>query len=150
MLTLKNYLSKFSCHPEPFDLAQGKRSEGSHSLKARFFVPIKSGLRMTKSITFTLPSKGRKGWGQFRSRGSFPQPKSINPLRILSYPLILLIKIYQNSIALIFPRSCRFYPSCSEYGILALKKFGTVKGSWLTIKRIGKCHPFHPGGYDPI
>ncbi|OGC85317.1 MAG: membrane protein insertion efficiency factor YidD [candidate division Zixibacteria bacterium RBG_19FT_COMBO_42_43] len=69
---------------------------------------------------------------------------------MLSYPLILLIKIYQNSIALIFPRSCRFYPSCSEYGILALKKFGLLKGSWLTLRRIFKCHPFHPGGYDPV
>lgn len=85
-----------------------------------------------------------------RSRGSFPRLKLINTLRMLTFPLILLITLYQNSIALIFPRSCRFYPSCSEYGMLALKKFGLIKGSWLSIKRIGKCHPFHPGGYDPI
>jgi len=82
-----------------------------------------------------------------RSRGFFPR---LNLFKLPSNQLIFLIKIYQNTLALIFPRSCRFYPSCSEYGILALKKFGTVKGSWLTIKRIGKCHPFHPGGYDPV
>jgi len=82
-----------------------------------------------------------------RSRGSFPR---LNLFKLPSNLLIFLIKIYQNTLALIFSRSCRFYPSCSEYGILALKKFGTVKGSWLTIKRIGKCHPFHPGGYDPV
>lgn len=114
--------------------------------------------KTNKDFFNTLPLEERvwfdelttKGRGQFRSRGSFPRLKSINPLRILTYPLILLIKIYQNSIALIFPRSCRFYPSCSEYGIQALKKFGFLRGIWLTLKRIFKCHPFHPGGYDPV
>ncbi|OGC75633.1 MAG: membrane protein insertion efficiency factor YidD [candidate division Zixibacteria bacterium RBG_16_40_9] len=64
--------------------------------------------------------------------------------------MIFIIKIYQNSLGLIFPNSCRFYPSCSEYGILALEKFGLLKGIWLIVKRISKCHPFHPGGYDPV
>jgi uncharacterized protein len=48
------------------------------------------------------------------------------------------------------PSSCRFYPSCSEYGVQAIQKYGIFKGSWLTIKRIGRCQPFHPGGYDPV
>jgi putative membrane protein insertion efficiency factor len=49
-----------------------------------------------------------------------------------------------------FGPSCRFYPTCSAYAIEALQKKGALKGSWLTIKRLLKCHPFHPGGYDPV
>jgi len=50
----------------------------------------------------------------------------------------------------VLPSSCRFTPSCSEYSIEALKEYGAFKGSYLAIKRILKCHPFHPGGYDPV
>jgi putative membrane protein insertion efficiency factor len=46
--------------------------------------------------------------------------------------------------------SCRFYPTCSQYAIDAIKKYGCLKGGYLAIKRIFKCHPFHPGGYDPV
>ncbi len=49
-----------------------------------------------------------------------------------------------------FPPTCRFYPTCSQYFIQAVEKYGAVKGSFLGIKRILKCHPFHPGGYDPL
>jgi len=48
------------------------------------------------------------------------------------------------------PPSCRFEPSCSTYGYQAIEKHGLIKGGWLTIKRIGRCHPFNPGGYDPV
>ncbi len=58
--------------------------------------------------------------------------------------------IYQKLISPLKPRTCRFYPTCSEYSILAIKKYGVIKGIWLTVKRLLKCHPFHPGGYDPI
>lgn len=64
--------------------------------------------------------------------------------------LILIIRFYQKFISPLFPRSCRFYPTCSEYSVLALQKHGFFKGGFLMIKRILKCHPFHPGGYDPI
>jgi uncharacterized protein len=63
---------------------------------------------------------------------------------------IFLIKIYQRTLSRVMPSSCRFYPSCSEYGVQAIQKHGIFKGSWLTIKRIGRCQPFHPGGYDPV
>lgn len=61
-----------------------------------------------------------------------------------------LIRFYQGTISQAMPPSCRFEPSCSEYAYQALGKYGFFKGSWLAIKRIGRCHPFHPGGYDPV
>jgi hypothetical protein len=64
--------------------------------------------------------------------------------------IIAFVKLYQYMISPVLPSSCRFTPSCSEYSIEALKEYGVVKGSYLTIKRILKCHPFHPGGYDPV
>jgi len=63
---------------------------------------------------------------------------------------VLLIRIYQWVIApLLPPNTCRFTPSCSQYAIDAVRKYGTLRGGWRAIKRIGKCHPYHPGGYDP-
>lgn len=70
--------------------------------------------------------------------------------KILSYFLIGLIRFYQIVISPIKPRSCRFYPTCSAYALEAVRKFGPFKGSYLTVKRILKCHPFHSGGYDPL
>ena len=63
---------------------------------------------------------------------------------------IFLIKFYRKFISPLKPRSCRFYPTCSEYAEQAFSKYGIVKGGYLSIKRILKCHPFHPGGYDPL
>lgn len=63
---------------------------------------------------------------------------------------ILLIRFYQKFISPIKPPTCRFYPTCSHYGLEAVTRFGALKGGWLTIKRIGKCHPFHPGGIDVV
>ena len=64
--------------------------------------------------------------------------------------IILLIKGYQKFISPMFPPVCRFYPTCSAYFIQAVEKYGALKGSFLGIKRILKCHPLHPGGYDPL
>ncbi|CAK7034565.1 MAG: Putative membrane protein insertion efficiency factor [Peptostreptococcus russellii] len=63
---------------------------------------------------------------------------------------ISLIRFYQKFISPLKGPTCRFYPTCSQYSIQAFKKYGFLKGLWLTIKRISKCHPFHPGGYDPL
>jgi len=63
--------------------------------------------------------------------------------------LVMVIHFYQK-ISSFFPRVCRFYPTCSEYAAQALKKYGIVKGIFLGIRRLVKCHPFHPGGYDPL
>ncbi|WP_262177586.1 membrane protein insertion efficiency factor YidD [Saccharococcus sp. Marseille-Q5394] len=64
--------------------------------------------------------------------------------------LIYIIKTYQKIISPLTPPSCRFYPTCSHYGVEALQKHGALKGTWLTIRRISKCHPFHEGGFDPV
>lgn len=63
---------------------------------------------------------------------------------------VILIKLYQKTISPLTPPSCRFYPTCSNYGIEAIRTHGMIKGGFLTIKRILKCHPFHPGGVDPV
>jgi len=64
--------------------------------------------------------------------------------------LILLIKFYQVAISPLKPASCRFYPTCSQYALEAIGKYGALKGGWLAVRRIGRCHPFNPGGYDPV
>ena len=71
-------------------------------------------------------------------------------LRILSLPLIALIKIYQLVVSPWLGPKCRYTPTCSQYAAAALKKYGLVKGSWLAIKRISRCHPFGGQGYDPL
>ena len=71
-------------------------------------------------------------------------------LKLLAVPFILLIKIYQMLISPLFPSSCRYSPTCSHYTLEALKKYGILKGSWLGIKRISRCHPWGGSGYDPV
>jgi putative membrane protein insertion efficiency factor len=63
---------------------------------------------------------------------------------------ILLIRAYQLTISPFLPNCCRFEPSCSNYGIYAFKKYGIIKGFYLTLKRILRCHPFGKSGYDPV
>ena len=63
---------------------------------------------------------------------------------------LFLITFYRAAISPMFPSCCRFTPTCSEYGLIAIKRFGFIRGGWLTVKRICRCHPFNPGGYDPV
>lgn len=60
------------------------------------------------------------------------------------------IRVYQIALSPYFGNQCRFYPTCSEYAMDAIAKHGALKGSWLAIRRIGRCHPYHPGGHDPV
>jgi uncharacterized protein len=64
--------------------------------------------------------------------------------------LIFLINLYRKYISPLKKPCCRFYPTCSQYAIEAIEKYGSLKGGFMSIKRILKCNPFHPGGYDPV
>jgi putative membrane protein insertion efficiency factor len=64
--------------------------------------------------------------------------------------LIYIIKGYQLFISSWLPPVCRYYPTCSSYAMEAIEKYGAAKGFWLGLKRVLRCHPFHPGGYDPV
>ncbi|MBD2259983.1 membrane protein insertion efficiency factor YidD [Pseudanabaena sp. FACHB-2040] len=64
--------------------------------------------------------------------------------------ILLLIRGYRALISPLLPPTCRFQPTCSQYALTAVERFGPIKGSWLAARRITRCHPFHPGGYDPV
>jgi putative membrane protein insertion efficiency factor len=64
--------------------------------------------------------------------------------------LIFLVRGYQVVISPLLPSTCRFYPSCSAYAVEALERHGAWRGIKLTVRRLARCHPFHPGGYDPV
>jgi uncharacterized protein len=64
--------------------------------------------------------------------------------------LIVLVRGYQISLSPLLPAACRYYPSCSAYAIEALEKHGALRGTWMAMRRIGRCNPFRPGGFDPV
>ncbi len=66
------------------------------------------------------------------------------------YLLLGLVRGYQMLLSPLLPPSCRFHPSCSEYACQAISRHGAIRGVWLAACRLAKCHPFHPGGYDPV
>lgn len=70
--------------------------------------------------------------------------------KIFVFPLVIIIKLYQFIISPLTPPSCRYSPTCSQYSLEALKKYGIIKGVSLTFKRLIKCHPWGGSGYDPI
>lgn len=71
-------------------------------------------------------------------------------VKILAYPFIFLIKVYQWTLSPWLGRQCRYTPTCSNYGIEALKKYGVFKGGYLTVRRVLSCHPWGGHGYDPV
>ena len=70
--------------------------------------------------------------------------------KIITYQIIIIIKFYQFFISPILGQNCRYLPTCSEYSIQSIKKFGIFKGAFLSLKRISKCHPWGNHGYDPV
>ncbi len=72
------------------------------------------------------------------------------PRGVLARLMVGAIRLYQLTLSRGLPPSCRFYPSCSQYTLEAITKHGPLKGGWMGVKRILRCHPLHPGGYDPV
>ena len=64
--------------------------------------------------------------------------------------LIILVKTYRVAVSPMLGPRCRFHPTCSAYALEALRQFGAARGAWLAVRRIARCHPWHPGGYDPV
>ena len=64
--------------------------------------------------------------------------------------MLALIRFYQREISPLYPPRCRYIPTCSQYALEAVEKYGALKGGWLALKRLLRCHPFHKGGYDPV
>ena len=72
------------------------------------------------------------------------------PAKLIQQLLLALIQVYRYALSPFLGQRCRFYPSCSAYAAEALTRYGPLRGSWLAIKRVLRCHPFHPGGHDPV
>jgi putative membrane protein insertion efficiency factor len=70
--------------------------------------------------------------------------------QVLSAPLVLAVRLYQRFVSPLRPQTCRFYPSCSAYAVTALTRFGPIRGGWLAVRRLGRCHPWTPGGVDEV
>jgi len=69
---------------------------------------------------------------------------------MLKQILVAVIRLYKLLLSPLLPPACRFYPSCSTYAIQALERYGPIKGLWFAGKRVLRCHPYHPGGFDPV
>ena len=82
----------------------------------------------------------RRSWKSFQS----------SCRRIVALPFIGLIRFYQKCISPLTPPACRYTPTCSQYAIEAIRKYGAIKGCWLAAKRIARCHPWGGSGYDPV
>lgn len=78
------------------------------------------------------------------------QDRPLTLRRAMALPLIWPIRFYQLFISPMTPPSCRFYPCCSTYAVTALERFGPIRGGWLTLRRLGRCHPWNPGGVDHV
>lgn len=82
-----------------------------------------------------------------QDRNTEPTPPGRSPLAAVARALILL---YRFTLSPLLGPRCRFYPSCSAYALEAVDRHGALRGLWLALRRIGRCHPWHPGGYDPV
>lgn len=69
---------------------------------------------------------------------------------VVAWALIVIVHAYQSTFSRLMPGRCRFYPTCSQYAIEAMQTHGALRGGWLAVKRVGRCHPFHRGGLDPV
>jgi hypothetical protein len=86
----------------------------------------------------------------FHSKKILPTQAVYLSIQLLIRILLLLLRFYKVGVSPFLPPSCRFVPSCSEYTMEAIKKYGSFRGCWMGVRRILRCHPFHSGGYDPV
>ncbi len=85
-----------------------------------------------------------------RTKGALHRMKKRTTYEWINEGLIILIHLYKHTLSTLLGPCCRFTPSCSSYALLSVERFGVKEGAWLIFKRLIKCHPFHPGGYDPV
>lgn len=71
-------------------------------------------------------------------------------LKLPGRAMVILIRIYQKLVSPLFPPACRFTPTCSTYAITSIERYGALRGGWMAIRRISRCHPWNPGGFDPV
>lgn len=84
------------------------------------------------------------------AKKNFGTRLSALPGWLIQRALLALITVYRYAVSPFLGQRCRFHPSCSAYAAEALTKYGALRGSWLALKRVCRCHPFHPGGHDPV
>lgn len=97
---------------------------------------------MTNSMTNSMKNVSQT----LSAKHPIPNPIVRAPRKLL----ILAVRGYQLTLSPILGGACRYYPSCSAYAIEALERHGALRGGWLALRRIGRCHPFRPGGFDPV
>jgi putative membrane protein insertion efficiency factor len=83
-------------------------------------------------------------------RAAWPAAAGRHLVRLPAYLLFLLVRSYQVMLSPLLPAACRYTPSCSAYAVEAVQRHGALRGGWLAVRRIARCHPFRPGGYDPV
>ena len=107
---------------------------------------------MAGGIVTALRRSGAEAVPDQGAEGTIPAPQrpSATALHLPRLAGWYLIRFYQRFIGPAFPPACRFYPSCSTYALEAVAKYGLLKGSYLAARRLLRCHPFHPGGVDPV
>jgi hypothetical protein len=88
--------------------------------------------------------------GGGRTKTAFHFMKKRTTAELFKGGTIILIHLYQDTFSLLLGPCCRFAPSCSTYAILSIRRFGVIRGTYFALKRLIKCHPLHPGGYDPV
>jgi putative membrane protein insertion efficiency factor len=89
-------------------------------------------------------------WQKAPTGSVAPEPAVPNEPSLAARLLIVPVIGYRRFVSPLLPPVCRFYPSCSEYALEALRTHGAVRGLWLAVRRLARCHPFNPGGYDPV